>query len=676
MRTFDWILTLLPFVLVFVIAICAKRYVKSVADFMSGNRSAGRYLLAIAGGELQAGAVVFVASFEVISRAGFTLGWWGWLSVPVWIFLGISGFVTFRYRETRAMTLAQFFEIRYSKSFRTLTGVLGFVAGICNFGIIPAVGARCVAYFLGFPETVVVGGFTVPTYIPLMALFLAIALVVVLSGGVITLMITNCIEGIISQLAYLVIIFALLCIFSWSQISDVLGNRPPGQSFLNPFDSGSIKDFNIWYVLMGMFLNAYGTMAWQNAGAYNSAAFSAHEGRMGGVLGRWREMGKGAVVALMGVCALTFLHHPDFASQLGPVTAAVHQIADPKVQSQMEMPIALSQLLPVGIKGVVCAIFLMGIFGGDATHLHSWGSIFVQDVLVPRRKKPFGPKQHLWALRLSIVGVAVFAFLFGCLFRQTEYIFMWWSVTTAVFVGGAGAAIIGGLYWKKGTTAGAFSALITGTTLAGGGILIKQFTDGFPLNGAQISFFTALTSITVYVVVSLLTCREEFNMDRMLHRGKYAAIKAEVGDAPLVPQRRVWLGRLIGLDENFTLGDKWIASTLFGWSILWVVVLAVGTIWNLAVPWPVSAWSVFWEVVGIGLPILLAVVTGLWFTWGGIRDTRDLFRRLRNQKVNPLDDGTVVDNQNLDELIAEEHAHGSRRHDNLVGTKEKTGIDP
>ncbi|MDD5351367.1 MAG: hypothetical protein PHQ12_14240, partial [Chthoniobacteraceae bacterium] len=267
MHILDWTLAFLPVPLVFLIAIFAKRHVKSVADFMSGNRSAGRYLLAIASGELQAGAVMFVASFEVFSRAGFTLTWWSWLSVPVWIFLGISGFVSFRYRETRAMTLAQFFEIRYSKNFRLLTGILGFLAGVCNFGIIPAVGARCVAYFLGFPETVAVGAFTMPTYIPLMALFLAISLVVVLSGGVVTLMITNCVEGIISQLAYLVIIFALLYIFSWSQISEVLGNRPSGQSLLNPFDSGSIKDFNIWYVLMGMFLNAYGTMAWQNAGA-------------------------------------------------------------------------------------------------------------------------------------------------------------------------------------------------------------------------------------------------------------------------------------------------------------------------------------------------------------------------------------------------------------------------
>ena len=36
--------------------------------------------------------------------------------------------------ETRALTLAQFFEIRYSKSFRVFAGMMGFGAGLVNFG--------------------------------------------------------------------------------------------------------------------------------------------------------------------------------------------------------------------------------------------------------------------------------------------------------------------------------------------------------------------------------------------------------------------------------------------------------------------------------------------------------------------------------------------------------------
>ncbi|MDR1191696.1 MAG: hypothetical protein LBK60_08575 [Verrucomicrobiales bacterium] len=652
MRLVDWLLILIPVSVALGAALHARRYVKTVADFMSGRRLAGRYLLTIASAELQAGAVVFVASFEKIARSGFVMTWWEFILAPAAIIMGITGFVSYRLRETRVLTLAQFFELRYSKRFRFFAGVVGFFAGAVNFGIIPAIGARCVGYFLGLPEFVSVLAVPVPTFMLLMAGFLGVSVFIALSGGMITLIIVNCVEGIMGQLFYLVIIGALLCLFDWSQISEVLQMRGAGESMLNPFDSFKTKDFNIWLALMGLFAQVYGWRAWQNASGYTAAPLTPHEGRMGMVLGSWATLGKGAVVALLGVCALTFLQHPDFAAPAAAAREAVEQISDSRIREQMAPPIALAHLLPVGVKGLLCAVLLMGVFGGDATHLHSWSSIFVQDVLVPLRKKPFGTREHLRVLRGAIVGVAVFAFLFGCLFRQIDYVFLWWTVTTAIYVGGAGAAIIGGLYWKKGTTAAAWAAMITGSVLSVGGIVAKKLHEGFPLNGAQISFFAILIAITVYAVVSLLTCRQNFNMDRMLHRGAYAGVKRLVGDQAPGPRRKVHWGKLIGLDEHFTLGDKCIAAGLFGWTLFWCLVAAGGSIWNGISPWSVEVWSAFWHIVAIMVPLIIASVTGVWFAIGGARDMKRFFARLKETASNPLDDGTVVNNQNLDEYLA------------------------
>lgn len=641
-----WLIALFPFALVIVVGFYCMRHVRSVADFVSGGRLADRYLLSIASGEQGAGAVVFVALFEMISRSGFTVTWWSWLSGPILLVVSISGFVIYRFRETRSMTLAQFFELRYSKSFRLITGFLGFFAGILNFGIIPAVGARCLAYFWGFPEHVLLFSCHVPTYVLLMAAFLSLSLFMSLSGGLITVMIVNCLEGICAQIFYLVIIAALLFMFDWSEISTVLQNQPPGQSLINPFDSNEVKDFNVWYVLMSLVVGIYGTMAWQNAAGYQGAALTPHEARMGSVLSRWRGMGTTAVVTLLGVCAMTFLSHPDFAQQSSQVAAEVGRISDPQVQDQMRMSIAVSHLLPIIIKGILSAVFLMGILGGDATHLHSWGSIFVQDILVPLRKKPFGARNHLIALRCAILGVALFAFLFGALYRQVDYILMWWAVTVAIYVGGIGAAIIGGLYWKKGTTAGAWAALSAGSILSVGGIIARQLNPDFPLNGIQISFGATLTAIFLYVSVSLLTSRENFNMDRLLHRGIYAQSPEPGATDDFTPSL---ISRLIGIDRNFTRGDKWIAGTLLVWSLLLTSLFAVGTIWNLIDRWPDAVWLSFWHVIGIGFPIFFAFVTGVWFTWGGVRGILRFFDRLRHERVNPLDDGTVKNHQNLDE---------------------------
>ena len=89
-----------------------------------------------------------------------------------------------------------------------------------------------------------------------------VTLFITLSGGLVTEMITDCIEGMITQVFYLIIITTLLFMFDWGQITETLSGNPSGQSKLNPFDSAANEDFNIYHILMGILLGIYGTMAW------------------------------------------------------------------------------------------------------------------------------------------------------------------------------------------------------------------------------------------------------------------------------------------------------------------------------------------------------------------------------------------------------------------------------
>ena len=70
-----------------------------------------------------------MSKFEMILVSGFVLNFWEKIQVPVLLLVGISGFVVYRYRETRALTLAQFLEMRYSRRFRLFMGGLAFVSG-------------------------------------------------------------------------------------------------------------------------------------------------------------------------------------------------------------------------------------------------------------------------------------------------------------------------------------------------------------------------------------------------------------------------------------------------------------------------------------------------------------------------------------------------------------------
>jgi SSS family solute:Na+ symporter len=385
---------------------------------------------------------------------------------------------------------------------------------------------------------------------------------------------------------------------------------------------------------------------------------------MAGIVGRWLVTYKPAMISLLALSAMAYLYNPHFASQAAEVQKSVAQIPNHQTREQVLFPVALSHLLPTGVRGALCVIFLMGIFGGDGAALHSWGSLFIQDVLVPLRKKPFGPVHHIFYLRLSIIGVALFAFVFGSLFQQTDYLLMWWAITGAIFLGGAGAAIIGGLYWSWGTTAGAWAAMITGSVLGVGGIIAQQIDSTFPLNGLQISFAVAVVSSMLYVLISLSTCREAFNMDRMLHRGAYAKIAERVGDeTPKTASKKqsLWM-QLIGVDRNFTVSDRWLAISVFAWAILWFLIFAIGTIWNIIAPWPEAVWLEFLRISGVYIPVFITILVACWFTGGGLRDMRDFFRHLRAETVNYNDDGTVVDHQNLDEATVNTHPPKTNTH--------------
>ena len=116
-----------------------KGLMKSVTDFLSAGRTAGRYVLSVSSGVAGLGAISIIMFLEMGYVAGFSLSWWGLSQGIIILAITMSGWVVYRFRSTRCLTLAQFFEKRYSRNFRIFAGIVAFVAGIINFGIFPAV---------------------------------------------------------------------------------------------------------------------------------------------------------------------------------------------------------------------------------------------------------------------------------------------------------------------------------------------------------------------------------------------------------------------------------------------------------------------------------------------------------------------------------------------------------
>jgi SSS family solute:Na+ symporter len=522
------------------------------------------------------------------------------------------------------------------------------------------------------------------------------ALAILFMGGQLSCMVTDCVQGLFTYAIFTVILIALLFTFSPDQFRDVLLARPAGQSFINPFDTHNLTDFNILFVLLGIMASVYGRMSWQGAAGYNCAAISPHEQKMGGVLSTWRDGFGRMKVPLLVMGAYILMNHPDFAPQAQAVRdelVARINLANPvtteTIRRQMMVPVALRHILPIGLTGAFVSLMLMAMVSTDTTYVQSWGSILVQDVILPLRKRPFTPRVQIWILRLSILGVAVFAWFFGMYFNQVTFILHFFAMTGALWGGFAGSVILGGLYWKKGTTAAAWTAAVLGLLLGGFGFFCQtywadlvypwlcghhpDFLAGFgncltwvgdhcpiakweigpkkfPISGVEWNSVTILCCVFGYVLVSLLTCREDFNLERMLHRGKYAR-DLKPGEKAIPMKSRITLRTFLGFTHEYSRGDKSLAFSVLAWTLYNFLVFLVLVVWNVLIkPWPAHWWFNYFYYYGFGLALVVGLVTVVWFTWGGTRDLFRLFAHLRDLQRNVLDDGRVVGHVSADDV--------------------------
>ncbi|NWJ50797.1 MAG: sodium:solute symporter [Bacteroidetes bacterium] len=644
----DWAIVLVLLLLMIGMVLFSKSLVRSVTDFLATGRTGGRYIISMFHGTAALGAITVVGALEQNYNAGFNSRWWEMPTAVILVAISVSGWVIYRFRQTRSLTMAQFFEQRYSRSFRLFAGFLAFFSGLFNMVIFPSVTARFFIYFCGIPEIGFIGSYSI-TFILTTAAMVLIPLYFIFTGGHIAVMFTDFIQGVFVNIVFVIIVVLLLMKIDWIHISTALLSAAPDHSLVNPFDASKVQDFNPWFFFIGMFGIVYTKLSWQGNSSFNIAAKSAHEARMADVLTNWRLVPQwGLFLVFVPIVAYTVFHHGDFKGIADSINATLSSVGSPSEQSQLRVPMVLNYLLPVGLKGAFVAIMLAASITCHNTYMHSWGSILIQDCIMPLRKKAFEPKEHLKYLKLSILGVGITIFILSILFQQTEKVFLFLNISGAIFVGGSGAVIIGGLYWKRGTTPAAWAAMITGATAASLNLILNQIIPNFPING-QWGWFIAMISATfVYVIVSLLTPKPKINFDQLLHRGAYEVKNDHkvIDDQPL----KGW--KVLGTTKEFTKGDKFIYVITMGWTFLWVLVFVVGTIYYLLVD-KISnnQWVSFWKTYTY-IFLIASIIVTIWFTIGGIKNLKEMIHALRFMVRDHNDSGFVdkkkkVNNNNL-----------------------------
>lgn len=233
---------------------------------------------------------------------------------------------------------------------------------------------------------------------------------------------------------------------------------------------------------------------------------------MAAVIGRLRGQLQDFALALLPLSAIILLNDPESRPEAVAVEAQLMvrypTVGDSTLREQQRVPTVLRALLPPGLQGAFAAAMMGFFISTHTTYMQAWGTILVQDVLIPLHG-PQPKELHLSWLRRSICLVAVLIFLWSWLMPTRDYILMFFALSGAIWNAGAGACIIGGLYWRRGTVAGAVAALVTGAAFSMLSLSAQIWfgTEVFPFNGQEILTTGSVLSTAAYVGCSLLSQR-------------------------------------------------------------------------------------------------------------------------------------------------------------------------
>ncbi len=749
MGFWDWLIVLVPLAFVMGMAWYSKRFIRGVADFLAAGRVCGRYVIAVAGVSVSLSVMNLVANAEVYYKTGFAISFWNNILLPVYTVLALTGFCYYRFRETRSMSVGQFLEMRYNRPLRVFASGLRTFSEIITNMICPAITARFFIYLLGCPDHLNICGFQISVFALVIITVLIISISIIWMGGTLALLISDTLQSLISYPIFAIFVIFILCKFSYTgEIVPVMSDRIAGESFISPFDISSLRDFNLFALVVTVFTSILNHASWIGAST-TSAGRTPHEQKMAGILGTWRNGFSLLFYILIAILLLVVLNHRNYAATAKNIRDAVSmRITDEKIPSaemrsklkeniakipeqlheigkntplsqeknldtvyfrtvhdtldhtpggnalfqefrtlynQMLLPVTVREILPAGLIGLFALLMIMLMISTDSTRIFSSSITLVQDVVLPLcKEKQLSSTRHILLLRAMSALVGVIFFCGSFFMAQLDYINLFCIIMTSIWLGGAGPVMVFGLYSRRGSATGAFASLFTGMTVAVSGILLQRnwaatvypflekhhWTDTidrvlrncsapfepyimwrmdpvkFPINSMEIFFIAMFLGIIAYWTGSLLSGGKPFNLDRMLHRGKYSGKEPESAAAAEKSSANFFIRimrQIVGISPDYTFSDKLIAWSVFIFTFIYqfgftfIIVL----FWHWISPRDTEWWGKYFLIVSLIVPGIVAAISTVWFTIGGIKDLKQMFRDLRKRFDNPLDNGSV-----------------------------------
>lgn len=505
----DWIIFAAGFLFFLGWALYLNHKCRTVADYLVSGRKVRMWLGMGAGIGGEIGLISIAAMCEQGFRNGFSFVLINLLCLVVVVPLfGVWGFGIERFRATRAMSVPQYIEMRYTRRLRVVTGFTNCLAGVLQMCIFPIGGAIFVRQLLNAPLTMAIAGFDVPTDWVLMSILLICPIIFTTLGGYMTLMVTNFFQGML-----------IMFVMTWLFVH-VVTHAGGGEGFVpglqtvwtglennlkeagvNPFADNPEAYGWQWFIFLNVMTIllqfSYGPYLQQYA-AMDKPKTVSRSYLLGAIFG----FGRGLVIFGLGVATLAALGKVPPAEGLGATMNATEW-------ANAATPYYLAQ---VGIPTILMGLLLVGLLFADVAvtdkYILSWATSIVNDCVQPFRRNPFEPKQHIRAVRLTILILCIVFFAFGLIYKpgMTLWSFMW---LTANLIGGSGIVVLAGMYWRGAKTLGAYLCIGVCVVVPITDVIVRQALahDGtgrtLPWTPEQTGLYTYLAGAILMIVGSL-----------------------------------------------------------------------------------------------------------------------------------------------------------------------------
>jgi len=436
----DWLIVAAYLVASLTIGILGRRYIGDVSHFLVAGRELGLYIGIATLAATEIGTITFMYYAEFGYKAGFAAFAAAAISGLVMIIVGRTGLIIGRFRELKLMTVPEYFEVKYSRGLRVVTGCLVALGGILNMGIF----LRVEGQFL-----TIVTGIEARHLVAVMTVILMLELIYTVLGGMVSVVITDFIQYVLLSVATILVTIYAVYHAGWGNIIDKVASTM-GPAGFDPLANPRLGlTFLVWQVLLWFAIHT----CWQTTAM---RIFSTRSAELSKKVMTWTGfifLGRGMMPMLWGIAAC-------------PGGVPVPVVNGKTLEPLEAMPAMLAQILGPGVRGIVVAGMLAATMSVNSSYLLGWSSIISQDILLPLRRAagrgPLSSKGQILVNRVANVFVSLFVMFWGLYYQLPGAVYLYLNITGTIFLAGAFVCVIGGLYWKRASIAGGYAAMLMG----------------------------------------------------------------------------------------------------------------------------------------------------------------------------------------------------------------------